>query len=225
MVAPWSYSHGADLSFYSRGYGGLVRFPGLGGFGDAAAAQEMVSIAQEAVNAATDKLKRLQTERANQVKLIDFTIQAQKDCTDPGKDAGKTAAAFFTAGASVAVCLAEQSTALGQRRGVLGQLDLQIGTLKSELQIAKDALKRAKEQAVIVESLPPEEVFVPTAGGGSISAGAGGSSSGSSGGGGGIKSMLTNPLVLGGGALVVILGAFMLTRKSSSVAGYRRRRR
>ncbi len=210
------------MSFYSRGYRGLVRFPGLGGFGDAVEAQDLISVAQEAVNVATDKLKRLQTERANQVKLIDFTVQAQKDCTDPGKDAGKTAAAFFTAGGSVAVCLAEQSTALGQRRGVLGQIDLQIGTAKSELQIAKANLTRAKEQAAIVAARPPEDNYVPPVGGST----AGGaivadySSSGSSGG-----SLLSNPLVLGGGALVVIIGAYLLTRRPASVAGYRRRSR
>ncbi len=188
------------MSFYNRGYGGLVRFPGLGRYG----AFGDVTEAQDAVNAANAKLKKIQLDRANQLKLIAFTQKALNDCLQP------SAGAIFTAGVSVAICVAEQETALGQRKGQLGQIDLQLNTAKGELAAAKQALIDAR---AVAESAPPEDASLPSSGGGGGSISPTGSSSSflSSGGG---KSLLSNPLVLGGGALVLALGAFLAFRKA-----------
>ncbi len=205
------------MSFYNRGYGGLVRFPGLGslvrfpglgGFGD-------VDEATEAVRLAQVKVDKAQADLNKQKKLIKFTEDALRKCT-----AGPTAVAFLTAGASVAVCVAEQETALGQRRGVLGQFELILSEAKDELKAAKAALAQAKSVPVEEESIPDPIAVTNNGGGGGprITSTAKTSTSGSGG-------MFSNPLMIAVVAVPVLGGiAWMLTRKKSSVAGYRRRR-
>ena len=69
-----------------------------------------------AVRSAQAKVAALQVARKNQVNLIAFTKTALNKCSD------FSAAALFTAGASVAVCVAEQPTCSPRpiERGSLG---------------------------------------------------------------------------------------------------------
>jgi len=160
--------------------------------------------AQDAVNAASAKVQSIQVERQNQVKLIAFTRTALNKCSD------FSAAALFTAGASVAVCVAEQQTALGQREGQLAQIDLRLNTAKGELAAAQALLSQARSQAA------NPSIDVPSSG--SAGAGGSGSSYATSDGGlfGGGGSMFSNPLVIGGGVLVLGIGAALLMRKKNA---------
>ncbi len=200
------------MSFYSRGYGGLVRFPGLGGFGD-------VAEATDTLNAAKAKVNSLKAKVASQEKLIAATHVAIKLCTEGGS---QIVGNILSGGVAAALCLADQNNQLGQRSGILVQFQAELDAAKADVQNAQEALNYAKEQA----ALPPEQrdaLPYVAPGVGASSEMVGSSSMVSS---GGIGSMLSNPLVLAAGAGVVILGAFLLTRRSGgAVAGYRRRRR
>ncbi len=175
------------MGFYSR-YGRR----GYGRFGDVAEAQDAVAAAQA-------KVASITVERANQVKLIAFTKTALNKCSD------FSAAALFTAGASVAVCVAEQQTALGQREGQLAQIDLRLSTAKGELAAAQQALMAARNQAASM----PSDVVVDTYGVGVPSTVGYSSGAMTGSGGGGLMDMLSNPLVIGGGVAVLALGAYL----------------
>lgn len=187
------------MSFNSR-YG---RLAGFAAFGDVVSATEEVQAAQAKINS-------LNVQISNQKKLIDFTYQAQKNCAEG--DAGTIVGNILTAGALAAVCMAEQTTALNQRKGVLGQLQLQLATAKGELTNANAALAQARANAAA--GITPEVVSegTPSAGGVSPVYGTSGSAM-TAGGGGGLLEMISNPWVLGGAA---VLGAgliFALSRK------------
>ena len=203
------------MSFYNRGYSGLVRFPGLGrygAFGDVSEAEEAVRVAEAKVAKATADLNK-------QKKLVAFTQNALRECT-----ARPTAVAFLTAGASIAVCVAEQETALGQRKGVLGQFELILSEAREELKAAKAALAAARIQE---QEAPPEELpeVTPTGGGPgpgptggprpapkSIASSAGG--------------LFDSPLKIAMVTLPVLGGlAYVMMRKPARVASYRRYRR
>lgn len=192
-----------------------MRFPGLGRYG----AFGDVDEAQAAVDAAQLKVSKAQADVNKQKKLITFTQDALRQCT-----AGPTAVAFLTAGASVAVCVAEQETALGQRKGVLGQFDLILSSAKDELKDALTALAQAKAQA---REVPPEEEPVITtthvdSSGNTVTVPHTSTSSSAKGGSGG---MFSNPMMIAAVA-VPVLGvlAYVMTRRKSAVAGYGRRR-
>jgi hypothetical protein len=200
------------MSFYNRSYGGLVRFPGLGGFGG-------VEEAQDALNAAQAKVRSLETKVASQKKLVAYTHLSIKQCTEGGI---QIVGNFMSGGITAAACLVDQNNQLGQRNGLLVQFEADLDAAKAELANARAALTQAREAAA---SAPPESTY-PTAGtpsgGGSGGSGGSGYTSSSMKKGG----LLSNPLVLGGGAVVLLGVILLLTRKkSSSVAGYRRRNR
>lgn len=175
------------MSFYSRGYRGYHRY---GAFGD-------VASAQEAVQAAQAKVADLQSKVKNQEQLIQFTYQAQKNCTDG--DGWTIFSNVVSGGATAAVCLAEQTTALNQRKGVLGQLQLQLNTAKAELAQAQIAFSQAKSQAA---SMPADVPVNQNAAGVDSMVGYTGTGSAMTIGGGG--SLLSNPLVIGGGVLALL---------------------
>lgn len=182
---------------FSRRYG---RLAGFAAFGDVASAQEEVQAAQAKINSLNVQIK-------NQKQLIQFTYQAQKNCAEG--DAGTIIGNILTAGAAAAICMAEQTTALNQRKGVLGQLELQLATAKGELTNANAALAQARANAAA--GITPESVSEGTPAAVGVSQVVGVSGGGAAG--GGLLDMLTNPWVLGGAA---VLGAgliFAVTRK------------
>lgn len=195
------------MGFYGRSSAQRrhIRYGGFGAFGDVVEAQEAVNIAQ-------GKLNNLLTQEKAQQLLIDFTLRAQKNCNEDG---GNIVGGIFTLGASVAICLAEQTTALGQRRGQMGQIKVQIVQAKGDLMNAQAAFTAAKAQAA---SAPPADMTGTSGsidvGGGQVGSSSRAASSGGGSGRGGISSLLSNPLVLGGGALVFVgLGALLLRGK------------
>lgn len=78
------------------------------------------------------KLRQLSIKRTNQLALIQHSIDAGNAC---GSGDGM-AAAVFTMGISLAACKAEHHVALGQRKGILVQIDIDIA---SQTQACKDA--------------------------------------------------------------------------------------
>ncbi len=177
------------MGFYSA-----RRYRGFRGFGDVAEAQDAVQIAQAKVAATQAKITA-------QKRLVSYTQVALKNCSE---NEGNIVGNILSGGVSAAICIADQTNQLGQRRGILVQFEGELDAARAELASARSALDQARSMPADVEVSPG--VVHP----GSTVGYVGSAQTGS---GGGLMDLFSNPLVLGGAAIVGLGAAFLVFRK------------